>query len=222
VIGADPSQGLEHSDRASVHVINARNGHVVATWCGLIDPDLLGSEILARIGNWYGQALVGVESNMHGLTTLTALRRANYFPIYYQRSPKYKNSVPTDVLGFRTDQVTKPLMIDELGKELRGDGKLKLWCQETLAELRTFVRTDKGKMQGSPYDDRVISLAIANQMLKFVWFSEFQPKKEPPPNSLGWWHKRVYGESFDDVLNPNRKGITVERARIGAFAVRRD
>jgi hypothetical protein len=59
-------------------------------------------------------------------------------------------------------------------------------------------------------------------MLKFVWFSEFQPKKEPPPNSLGWWHKRVYGESFDDVLNPNRKGITVERARIGAFAVRRD
>ena len=223
VIGADPSQGLEHSDRASVHVINARNGHVVATWCGLIDPDLLGTDILARLGAWYGQALIGVESNMHGLTTLTALRRANYFPIYYQRSPKYKNSVPTDVLGYRTDQVTKPLMIDELGKELRGDGKLKLWCTETLAELRTFVRTDKGKMQGSPFDDRVISLAIANQMLKFVWFSEFQPKKEPPPNSLGWWHKRAYGESFEDVLNLNRRqGIKADRPRIGSFAVRRD
>lgn len=223
VIGADPSQGLEHSDRASVHVINARNGHVVAAWCGLIDPDLLGTDVLARIGNWYGQALIGVESNMHGLTTLTALRRVRYFPIYYQRSPKYKHSVPTDVLGFRTDQVTKPLMIDELGKELRADGKLKLWCQETLAELRTFVRNDKGKMQGSPFDDRVISLAIANQMLKFVWFSEFQPVKEPPPMSQGWWMKRAYGESVDDVLKSDRnRGITHERARIGAFAVRRD
>lgn len=223
VIGADPSQGLEHSDRASVHVINARNGHVVAAWCGLIDPDLLGSDILARLGQWYNQALVGVESNMHGLTTLTALRRANYFPIYYQRSPKYKNSVPTDVLGFRTDQVTKPLMIDELGRELRPEGKLTLWCAETLAELRTFVRTDKGKMQGSPYDDRTISLAIANQMLKFVWFSEFQPVKEPPQGSWGWWHKQVYGESINDVLNlDTRRGITVDRPRIGAFAVRRD
>jgi hypothetical protein len=222
VIGADPSQGLEHSDRASVHVINARSGHVVATWCGLIDPDLLGSDVLARLGNWYNKALVGVESNMHGLTTLTALRRVKYFPIYYQRSPKYKNSVPTDVLGFRTDQVTKPLMIDELGKELRPEGKLTLWCAETLAELRTFVRTDKGKMQGSPYDDRVISLAIANQMLKFVWFAEFQPKLEPPPGTAGWWQRQQYGRSLDDLMNNrSRTAIITDRPKIGAFAVRR-
>ena len=30
-IGADPSQGMEHGDYASAHVINARNGEVVAT-----------------------------------------------------------------------------------------------------------------------------------------------------------------------------------------------
>jgi hypothetical protein len=223
VIGADPSQGLEHSDRASVHVINARNGQVVAAWCGLIDPDLLGSDILARVGRWYNQALVGVESNMHGLTTLTALRRVKYFPLYYQRSPKYKKSVPTDVMGFRTDQVTKPLMIDELGKELRPEGKLTLWCQETLAELRTFVRTDKGKMQGSPFDDRVISLAIANQMLKFVWFSEFQPKVEPGPGTVGWYQRTLYGNSLDDLMNGKRKTAIIEddRPKIGAFAVRR-
>jgi Terminase large subunit, T4likevirus-type, N-terminal len=222
VIGADPSQGLEHSDRASVHVINARDGHVVAAWCGLTDPDLLGSDILARLGNWYNKALVGVESNMHGLTTLTALRRVKYFPIYYQRSPKYKKSVPTDVLGFRTDQVTKPLMIDELGKELRPEGKLTLWCAETLAELRTFVRTDKGKMQGSPYDDRVISLAIANQMLKFVWFAEFQPKVEPGPGTVGWYQRTLYGNSLDDLMNGKRKTAIIEdRPKIGAFAVRR-
>jgi hypothetical protein len=58
-------------------------------------------------------------------------------------------------------------------------------------------------------------------MLKFVWFSEFQPKQEPPPNSWGWWHKRVYGETIDDVLNNNRKSsITQDRKPIGGFAVR--
>jgi hypothetical protein len=112
-------------------------------------------------------------------------------------------------------------MIDELGKELRAEGKLTLWCAETLAELRTFVRNDKGKMTGSPYDDRVISLAIANQMLKFVWFHEFQPKQEPGPGTLGWWQKRTFGTSYDDVINGKRHSITDERPKIGAFAVRR-
>lgn len=222
VIGADPSQGLLHSDHASVHVINARNGHVVATWCGIIDPDLLATEVLDRLGRWYNQALIGVESNTHGLTTLKYLaNHCKYFPIYYQRSPKYKNSVPTDVLGFRTDQVSKPLMIDELQRELRPEGKLRLWCAETLGELRTYVRNDKGQMNGSPFDDRVISLAIAVQMLKFVWFSEFQPKQEPPPHSLGWWQKQTFGSTFDDVINGRgKKGITQDRPKIGAFAVR--
>ncbi len=152
---------------------------------------------------------------------MKAIQRARYFPIYYERSPKYKHSVPTDVLGFHTTQVTKPLMIDELAKELRPEGKLKLHDAETLAELRTFVRTDKGKMTGSPFDDRVISLAIAVQMLKFVWFSEFQPKKEPPPGSLGWWERQTYGDSFSDVIEgTGRKAITKDRKPIGAFAVR--
>ena len=222
VVGADPSQGLEHSDKASAHVINARNGEVVAHWHGIIDPDLFGSDILVPLGRFYRQALLGVESNNHGLTVLKAIQRAKYFPIYYERSPKYKHSVPTDVLGFHTTQVTKPLMIDELAKELRPEGRLLLHDAETLAELRTYVRTDKGKMQGSPFDDRVISLAIAVQMLKFVWFSEFQPKREPPPMSLGWWQKQTFGQSFDDVIANKRKGsITKDREPIGKFAVRR-
>jgi len=221
VVGADPSQGLEHSDKASAHVINARNGEVVAHWHGLIDPDLFGSDVLVPLGRFYRQALLGVESNNHGLTVLKAIQRAKYFPIYYERSPKYKHSVPTDVLGFHTTQVSKPLMIDELAKELRPEGKLKLHDAETLAELRTFVRTDKGKMTGSPFDDRVISLAIAVHMLKFVWFAEFTPKKDPPQGSLGWWERQTFGQSFSDVLaGTGRKSITKDREPIGSFAVR--
>lgn len=217
VIGADPSQGMEHGDYASVHVINARDHRVVAHWHGHTDPDLLATEVLDRLGRWYNQALIGVESNNHGLTTLKFLHRnCKYTPIYTERSPKYKKSVPTDMLGFRTTQVTKPLMIDELNEALRG--AMKLECAETIAELRTFTRDEKGKMAGSPFDDRTISLAIANQMLKYVWLEQYRVKEVPPPGSFGDWEKRLYGSTMSEVLESRKVGAP--RKPIGSFAVR--
>ena len=217
-IGADPSQGFEHGDYSSVHVISARTHEVVAHWHGHIDPDLLGSEILAPLGRWYNNALIGVESNNHGLTTLKALQRSRYFPIYTERSPRYKRSVPTDILGLRTTQVSKPLIIDELNKALR-EGGMKLHCGETIAELRTFVRDDKGKMAGSPFDDRTMSLAIANEMLKYVWLDQYQPERVPGPGTFGHWEKQLYGNSMRDVLE-SRKSGKPPRKPIGTAAVR--
>ena len=220
VIGADPSQGLEHSDAASVHVINVRNLNVVAHWHGTIDPDLLGSDVLNLLGRFYRMALIGVESNNHGLTTLKALHKAKYPNIYMERSPKYKKSTPTDIMGFRTTQTTKPLMIDELNEVLR-TGKMQLWDEETIQELRTFTRDDKGKMSGSPYDDRTISLAIANQMVKHVWLPQYQVESGPPPGSIDWWQEKVYddGVSLANLANP-RKKYPKARPPIGKFAVR--
>jgi hypothetical protein len=206
VIGADPAQGMEHGDYASAHVINARNHEVVAHWHGRIDPDLLGSDILVRLGRYYNNALIGVESNNHGLVTLKAIQRARYKPLYYQRSPQNKKSVPTDILGYRTTQVTKPLMIDELNQALR-DGVMKLHDAETIAELRSFSRDDKGRMSGSPFDDRTISLAIANQMLHHVWLPEFQVDTGPPPGSVDWWALQVYddGITLGSLTKPRTK-----------------
>lgn len=195
-IGADPSQGMEHGDFSSAHVINARDGHVVAAWHGRIDPDLFGSDVLVPLGRMYQDALVGVESNNHGLTTLKALHRAHYHPLFMQRSPRYKRSVPTDILGWRTSTITKPLMVDEMNMALR-EGTVVLWDVETIAELRTFVRDDAGKMTGSPFDDRTISLCIAGQMIKHVWLKQYEPEREPGPGTMGWLEKQLYG---DDVL----------------------
>lgn len=218
VIGADPSQGYEHGDFTSTHVINARDGHVVATWHGRIDPDLFGSDVLAPLGRWYNDALIGVESNNHGLSVLKTLQRVKYHPIYMQRSPKYKRSVPTDVLGWRTSQVSKPLAVDELNMALR-DGTLTLLEAETIAELRTFVRDDAGKMKGSPFDDRTISLAIANQMIKYVFLDQYDTHKEPGPGTFGWMERQLYG---DDVFASTRPGWRKvhPRSPIGGFAVR--
>ena len=222
VVGADVAQGFEHGDYSAAHVIACRSGKVAAVYHGHIDPDLFGSDVLRRLGLFYNQALIGVESNQHGLTTLKALYKTKYFPIYYERSPKYKRSVPTDVLGFRTSQVTKPLIIDGLQAAIR-EG-LQIPDELTIAELKTFVRKQNGKTEGSPYDDRTMSLAIANEMRKYAFFAEFTPEKTPQPGTLAFMEKRLYGETFAELLErgPANEpwGKRPPRPRIGEHYVR--
>jgi hypothetical protein len=133
---------------------------------------------------------VGVESNNHGLTTLKAIQRAGYKNIFRQRRLAQRTPVATEILGWRTTAASKPLAIDELNGTIR-DGLLDLRCERTIAEMRTFIREANGKTHGSPHDDRVMSLAITNQMLKYVWLPEYQISQEPPKNSMAWWSRHI-------------------------------
>ncbi|MHC4704932.1 MAG: hypothetical protein ACYTFQ_30655 [Planctomycetota bacterium] len=137
-------------------------GEQCAIWHGHIAPDLLAEEVYA-LGLWYRDALCCVESNNHGLTTITELRHLGYPKLYRRRQ---LNSV-TNTVG-----TSKPLMIDELSSALR-NFELTIYDRHTLAELRTFVRNERGGMSGSPYDDRVMALALANQMRKYAYEPEY-------------------------------------------------
>lgn len=205
-VGADVAEGLVHGDYSVAQVIDAESGKIVAKWRGHIDPDLFGSDVLYDLGDWYNHALIGVENNNHGLTTLKALQRSGYRNIYRQRRLAQRSPQATEILGWRTTAASKPLAIDELGKALR-DGDLVLFDYETVAELRTFVREDNGKMHGSPHDDMVMALAIANQMLKHVWLPEYTPDLTPPKYSFEW---------FSAQIEPERK----EKFSIGNFNTR--
>lgn len=164
VIGADVAEGLEYGDYSSGFVLDLSDGKVVAEWHGHIEADLFGFE-LAKLGWWYNTALVGVESNNHGLTTLTALRNVGYQRMYYRTSYDERTRKTGRKMGWRTSRVTKPLALDELGMALR-EGGVRLHSGKAYAELKTFVRDERGQAHGSPHDDRVIALAITNQMRK--------------------------------------------------------
>jgi len=206
-VGADVAEGLGHGDYSSVHVIDATTEEVVAHWHGHIDPDLFGSDVLYALGHWYNIALVAVENNNHGLTTLKALQRAGYKNIYRQRRLAHRVPQSTEMLGWRTTAQSKPLAIDELSKALR-DQELFLYDKNTIAELRTFVRESNGKMHGSPHDDRVMSLAIGNQMLKHVWSPEYTVEQAPPHGSVMWFEQFIIEK-------------TEPKMAIGAFNTRR-
>jgi len=192
VVGADVAEGLSYGDFSSAHVIDANSGLVVAHWHGHIAPDLFGA-LLAELGSFYNNALLGVENNNHGLTTLKAIQRYGYKNIYKQRRLAQARAKPTDILGWRTSATSKPLMIDELAAAIREES-LEILCSMTIGELRTYVRKDNGRMTGSPHDDRVISLAIANQMLKYVWLPEYDAGTPIPTNSLIWWEQFLMTE----------------------------
>jgi hypothetical protein len=219
VIGADPSEGLAHGDYSCAQVIDATNRRVVAVFHGHVDADLFGSDILTQLGLWYNTALVGVESNNHGLTTLSALRDAGYRNIYRQHRHLQRFEPKTELLGWRTTFASKALAIDELGREIR-DGGVELFDADTVAELRTFVREGNGRMHGSPFDDRTMALAIAVQMMQHAWLPEYRVDQEPGEGTMGYIEARMYGDGFR-IGTPNGVNrMRLRRKKIGSTTVR--
>lgn len=163
VLGADVSEIGE--DYSVATVIRTDNNTVVARFRTQLEPADFGEEIF-HLGSWYNNALVGVEINNHGLTTVQRLRDMRYKNLY--RRPKGMDErfeSATSKLGWRTDRKTKPLMINHLSelinKQLLVDRDL-----EFVRECMTYVVDSKGRTnaQIGQHDDIVISTAIALQL----------------------------------------------------------
>ena len=188
VLGVDTAEGLGHGDYSCVQVIDVKEGKQVAIWHGRIPPDELANEVY-NIGLWYGNALCCVEANNHGLTTITVLRQLGYPNLYRRRSLNQSTERISQEYGWKTTRTSKPLMIDDLARALKND-ELVLRCESTVAELRTFTRNERGSMSGSPYDDRVMALALANQMRKYAYVPEYVQNVDDT-GTFNWWVRQI-------------------------------
>lgn len=167
VIGADVAEGLEHGDYSCAQVLDGVTGEQVAQWHGHLDPDKFGAT-LAAIGKRYNKALIGVERNNHGLTTLVAVRDTGYSNIYAQEDIERRNEgTLTKKLGWLTTSKSKFKIIDQLAAALR-DGDHGIWDSETIKEMQTYVIDDGGSYNAAPgyFDDRVMALGIALEMYR--------------------------------------------------------
>lgn len=200
VVGGDVAEGLDHGDYSCGYVIDITTASVVACWHGHCRADQFGDR-LYELGAFYNWAFIGVEANNHGLSTLHELQRLQYPNLYYRRSVDQRTKKLENRVGWNTNKQTKPFMIDELGKAL-ADESLLIADAALIGELRTYVRDEKGQMHGSPYDDRVMAVAIANQMVAF----QTQPRPTVD-NSTPYW-------SFDWFVEQSRAPAT-ERVVMG-------
>ena len=200
-IGVDTAEGLAHGDYSCAQVLDVRSGEQVAIWHGHIPPDTLAHEVY-MLALWYNDALTCVESNNHGLTTITQLRQMGYVNLFRKRTLNVATTKVSQEFGWKTTRTTKPLLIDDLGMALRAN-ELTIHDRYTLAELRTYTRNERGSMSGSPHDDRVMALALANEMRQYAFMPEYTPKVDDY-----WtvnWFARMVGH-VDEEAAPLRVG----------------
>lgn len=169
VIGVDVSEGKlnkeaqkKENDYSVIDVMRVDTLKTVARWRGHIDPDLLGGVVYA-IGMYYNKALVGVEVNNHGLTTVQSLRNKNYPNLYIRKdSEENRFQERTSLMGWRTDKKTKKIIIDNLAQAIRENDIIDLDVV-FIQECMTYIRDDQGftNAQEGRFDDTVMAKAIA-------------------------------------------------------------
>lgn len=117
------------------------------------------------------QPVIALERNMGGASEMERLRklnRQNKYRIYlHKRTGNRKGEEQTEKLGYSTDTLTRPTLVGDLKVAIDNQG-LKVYDEETVNQLSTFIVNKSGKPEAAPntHDDAVMSLAIAWQLFQ--------------------------------------------------------
>ena len=165
LVAIDPiTAQSEDTDNFIMSVFDTSNNEQVAIFSdrGLQDEDY--ADWAVSIGTIYNKAVLCPEINVaNGFCVAVNSRR--YFRWYYQSKTAQKDRTP----GLRTTVSSKERMLDALGTMI-DRGTIIIHDEDTLDELRNFVKIVKSRTDGSKYirmaakaghkDDRVASLWI--------------------------------------------------------------
>lgn len=206
-IGADVAEGLITGDY-SVGLVGDDKFDICLKYRTHIDPDLFGTE-LVKIARFYGEAYIGCENNNHGLTTLKAIQREEYWNIYFTKSYDKLADTLTQKMGWSTNSRTKHLMIDKLAEYIRNQW-IGIKDKDIIQECLTYIIDEKGSTnaQSGCHDDLVMSLAILLQVLlegKSDTFTPFIPndaKEDKTYKRLGMTFSK---DEDEDKKNSNRE-----------------
>lgn len=216
VIGADVAKGVRDGDNSTAHVICRETGRVCAVFEGKIAADMFG-DLLHQLGLYFHTAYIGVENATHGMTTLYQLRNLKYPRLHREIKDNGRYAKQTTKLGWTTSGRTKPLMIDDMNAAIR-ESDIAINDERTINEMTNYAFVTKGNatiMEGKPHDDLVISLCIANQMLKVGSTSGYSDPVDNGPVELtfAWFEKQLNDQSAH--VNDDTIGIGVSGPQEG-------
>lgn len=196
VIGADTSEGIRGRDYSACTVLRCPELVEVATFNQIIDPYEYAL-ILFCLGYNYNRALIGVEDNDKGSTTvLNRLSRELFYPNLYVREvfDVRENFKQEQRYGWRTTTKTKSKLIGDLQPIIK-DLDIKLNDFETIKQLMLFCKLEDGKT-GVPlpgHDDLAIAIMIAYQMSKNVYIDKVVEKQENKKGSFKFEITKRFG-----------------------------
>jgi hypothetical protein len=160
---SDKSDEKSERDYDGAVVINRRlsGRKVKAKWFGRASQHELGLQLIGA-GKHFNMAYIGVEIPK-GVVALKLLVDSGYPNLYRQKKHEMQDSPEeTDELGFRTTEITRHYLINDLISHFRAGGII-VQFQNILDQMKTFIWDKDGKPRHMPgkFDDDIFSLAIA-------------------------------------------------------------
>lgn len=171
-IGADVAKGKKGGDYSCAPVYDA-DKNLVAMWHGHVNPDLFGSQILTNLGNWYNEALIAVEENNHGLSTINAMKE-NYWNLYKRTTFDKALDIEKQELGWWTSTKTKPLMIDNLAKEIR-ERIIGCKSEMMIKECLKYVTGEDGDTNAASGNDDTVTASAIILLVMDAFITEVLP-----------------------------------------------
>lgn len=166
-IGGDTAG--DGSDFFTGHVLDAKTGVQVAHLKHQFDPDQYTRQMYC-LGKYYKDALIGIEANFDSYP-IKELQRLGY-PKQYTREAQDTYTGKTEKrYGFKTTSLTRPTILSKLIEIVREHCDT-INDKETLEELLTIVRNEKGRIEApeGSHDDEMMGLAIAHEIRDQVVF----------------------------------------------------
>ena len=160
-IGGDTAG--EGSDSFTGHILDAKTGEQVAVIKHQFDADQYTRQMYC-LGMYYKWALIGIEANFDSYP-LMELQRLGYPSQYVREAVDTFTGKTEKRFGFKTTSLTRPTIISRLIEIVREHCNL-INDRETLEELLTIIRNEKGRIEAPEggHDDLMMGLAIAHQI----------------------------------------------------------
>lgn len=161
-IGADTAG--EGSDFFRAYVMDKADMHQVAALSMQTDEGFFEKQLM-QLGYYYNTAMLGVEVNFSSYTTMK-LQEDGYRNQYVREVEDTFLNKTVKRYGFRTTQVTRPIIISMLVDYLK-DYSNQIEDPDLLKEMLTFIRNDKGRAEAASgeHDDCVMAMAITVYIL---------------------------------------------------------
>lgn len=162
-IGMDLAFGRVGGDFSTI-IVRDIEGHLLAQYRGYCAQDVLAKVLDGIMGQVKGAKIV--PENNSALAFLQAARNYGWYRSIYRKETLDKiTNQRSEILGWNTNDKTKPLMVNALDQRLR-EGEWEV-SQEEHDELLHYYYDENGAMNAiSPYhDDLVIGDALAVQAM---------------------------------------------------------
>jgi len=191
-IGVDTSAGIRDGDYSCAQVLAMDTGEQVAEWHGLYRATMWGTAC-ARLGWFYNTAVIAFETHPspHGLRAYDACHQYGYDNLWVQR--KWDDRVGKFIAKkgwVRTPHSTLVMLERVRDAIARG---ARVHSEGLLDELAAItMNQEKGKVESTENDDRVMAYAIASIMVDDAWSAgEAEPDDKPPEDMAeAYWRRR--------------------------------